>query len=131
MPSFSGTIQIAKIPAGAAESFYDVAAGVCATSATISGFTNVVTANHNIAWDKGGPYENDTNLLIFALPHHPESFDGTTKTLQSPQPAAELHWQQGSWYHVLRTRLTTTHTSEATWNTCKDDAYQDSWAFLY
>jgi endo-1,3(4)-beta-glucanase len=81
MPSFSGTIQIAKIPAGAAESFYDVAAGVYATSATISSFANGVTTHYNIAWDKGGPYENDTNHLMFALPHHLESFDSTTKTL--------------------------------------------------
>ena len=56
MPSFSGTIQIVKIPTCAAESFYDVAAGVYATSATISGFATGVTANYNIVWDKGGPY---------------------------------------------------------------------------
>jgi endoglucanase Acf2 len=48
-----------------------------------SGFTNGVTANYNTAWGKGGPYENDTNLLMFGLPHHLESFDSTTKTLGS------------------------------------------------
>jgi endo-1,3(4)-beta-glucanase len=36
MPGFSGTIQIAKIPVGAGKSFYDVAAGVYVTRATIS-----------------------------------------------------------------------------------------------
>ena len=66
--AFSGTIQIAKIPAGAAESFYGVTASVYATGATISGFAHAVTTNYNIAWDKGGAYENDTNLLI--LPYH-------------------------------------------------------------
>jgi endoglucanase Acf2 len=55
MPSFSSTIQIAKIPAGAAESFYSITASVYATSATISEFANGVTANYDIAWDKGGP----------------------------------------------------------------------------
>jgi len=54
--------------AGVAESIYDVTAGVYATSAAISGFVNGVTANYNIAWDKGGPSEKDTNLLI--LPYH-------------------------------------------------------------
>jgi endo-1,3(4)-beta-glucanase len=81
MPYFSGTIQIAKIPAGVTESFYDIAAGVYATSAIISGFANGATASYNIAWNKGGPFANETNLLMFALPHHLESFDGITSTL--------------------------------------------------
>ena len=81
MPNFSGIIQVAKVPAGVTDSYYDIAAGAYATSAIISGFANGATANYSIAWNRGGPFANGTNLLMFALPHHLESFDGTTSTL--------------------------------------------------
>ena len=81
MPNFSGMIQVAKVPTGVTDSYYDIAAGAYATSATISGFADGAAANYNIAWNRGGPFANDTNLLMFALPHHLESFDGTTSIL--------------------------------------------------
>ena len=81
LPSFSGSIQIAKLPANVTESFYDLAAGAYPTSGTISGYASGSTASYNLAWQKGGQYADDTSLLMFALPHHLESFDGTTSAL--------------------------------------------------
>ena len=78
LPSFSGTIQIAKNPVSS-ESLYDNAAGAYPTSATISGRADGKTASYSLKWEKGGPNAAVTSLLVFALPHHVESFDATTR----------------------------------------------------
>ncbi|KAF7505455.1 hypothetical protein GJ744_000782 [Endocarpon pusillum] len=78
LPSFSGVIQIAKNPANS-ESTYDDAAGAYATGATVSGQANGSTASYSLTWTKGGPNADKAILLMFALPHHVESFDATTR----------------------------------------------------
>jgi endo-1,3(4)-beta-glucanase len=78
LPNFSGSIQIAKNPLDS-ESLYDNAAGAYPTSATISGYANRNTASYGLTWTKGGPSAHDTKLLMFALPHHVESFDAITR----------------------------------------------------
>ena len=88
MPNFSGSIQVGKNPTNVTESYYDAAAGAYATGAMISGYANGSTASYNIAWHKGGQCANETSMLMFALPHHMESFDGHTAVL-----ATELQLQ--------------------------------------
>jgi endo-1,3(4)-beta-glucanase len=78
LPSFSGSIQISKSPVGS-ESLYDNAAGAYPTSAILSGTANGINASYSLTWTKGGPYAENTTLLMFALPHHVESFDGNTR----------------------------------------------------
>jgi endo-1,3(4)-beta-glucanase len=78
LPNFSGSIQVAKAPA-TDESLYDKAAGAYPTSAILSGCTNGTTALYKLTWSKGGTNARNTTLLMFALPHHVESFDATTR----------------------------------------------------
>lgn len=78
LPSFSGLIQVAKNPVSS-ESIYDNAAGAYPTSASISGRVDGTTGSYSLTWTKGGPTAGDTTLLMFALPHHVEAFDGTTR----------------------------------------------------
>jgi endo-1,3(4)-beta-glucanase len=79
LPNFSGAIQIAKNPTSS-DSIYDNAAGAYPTSATISGYANGNSASYSLAWSKGGPLASSTTLLMFALPHHVESLDGSTRS---------------------------------------------------
>ncbi|KKY28892.1 putative endo-beta-glucanase engl1 [Phaeomoniella chlamydospora] len=94
MSGFSGTIQVAKNPGNASESIYDEAAGVYATGATISGYASGSVGSYSFAWTKGGTTYTtlgkrdsnsttdstlDSSLLMFALPHHVQSMDTTTK----------------------------------------------------
>jgi endo-1,3(4)-beta-glucanase len=78
LPNFSGSIQIAKNPI-ASESIYDNAAGAYPTSAAVSGKADGNNASYSLTWAKGGPNAGSTTLLMFALPHHVESFDGNTR----------------------------------------------------
>lgn len=72
-----GVVQICKNPAGVdGESKYDGSAGVYATSATIHGTVNGTSGTYSLSWQKGGVGYNP--LLMFALPHHVESFAPTT-----------------------------------------------------
>lgn len=72
--NFFGTLQITKIPAGnAGEQVFDASAGAYATRTTISGSVDGNTGNYTLAWTKGG-IQNRT-LLMYALPHHVESFN--------------------------------------------------------
>jgi endo-1,3(4)-beta-glucanase len=75
---FKGYIQVAKNPGGdAGEKTFDAAAGAYATNATITGTTNEGTGSYTLRWGKGGA--QDKTLLMYALPHHVESFDQETK----------------------------------------------------
>ena len=75
LPGWSGTIQIAKNPAGSAgEMSYDRSAGVYATTATITGSTSGSTGMYQIQWTKGGATSSQSQLLMYALPHHIQSF---------------------------------------------------------
>ncbi|KAJ9666600.1 endo-1,3-beta glucanase [Coniosporium apollinis] len=74
---FRGTIQIAKNPAGAAgEGFYDRAVGAYPTGATISGSVSGRSGSYTFAFNKGG--NTARPLIMYALPHHVQSFDGAT-----------------------------------------------------
>ncbi|TID18292.1 glycoside hydrolase family protein [Venturia nashicola] len=70
---FQGTIQVAKNPAGSdGEVIYDSAAGAYPISAALSGTTDSHTGTYSISWRRAGVARQ--MLLMFALPHHVESF---------------------------------------------------------
>ncbi|KAF2274837.1 endo-1,3(4)-beta-glucanase 1 precursor [Westerdykella ornata] len=78
-PDFYGMIQVAKNPAKeAGEAVYDSAAGAYAVNATITGTVSESTGSYTLSWGKDGVAGRD--LLMFALPHHIESFDPTTQS---------------------------------------------------
>lgn len=77
---FSGTIQIAKNPAGkAGEKFYDNSAGVYAVDGHITGSVTGDIGTYNLSWTKAGKYAHKSPLITFALPHHIQSFDSNTQ----------------------------------------------------
>lgn len=77
--SFNGTVQVAKTPSGSAEeeAIFDASAGVYATGVNLSGFTVGTTGNYTFTFTKAG-YDTSRQPLMFALPHHVESFDNDT-----------------------------------------------------
>jgi endo-1,3(4)-beta-glucanase len=75
---FIGMIQVAKNPAGSSgEESFDEAAGAYATSGTITASVDGNSGSYRISWGKGGVQSK--TLLMYALPHHVESFDQETK----------------------------------------------------
>ncbi|RAL00394.1 endo-1,3-beta-glucanase Engl1 [Aspergillus ibericus CBS 121593] len=78
---WSGTIQITKNPAGdSGEKLLDGSSGVFALEAAVSGSVLSGNGTYNLAWAKSGKQVQETPLLMYALPHHVESFDNTTKS---------------------------------------------------
>ncbi len=79
---FTGTIQIAKNPGDgygySGESFYDQSAGVYPVSANISASVMNRSGTYVLAWTKGGMNYANLPLLMWALPHHVQSFDQRT-----------------------------------------------------
>ncbi|KAL9094065.1 MAG: hypothetical protein Q9165_003735 [Trypethelium subeluteriae] len=76
---FTGTIQVAKNPANTTgEAAYDAAAGVYATGASITGQVDGTSGSYTLAYNKAGHSSGNTTLLMWALPHHIDSFDSTT-----------------------------------------------------
>jgi len=83
---FFGIIQVAKQPASSsssskrqtvdASSVYDISAGVYAESANIYGAVDGNSGSYTLSWTKGGL--DTRTLLMWALPHHVQSFDDTT-----------------------------------------------------
>ncbi|GAB7363812.1 hypothetical protein MBLNU230_g4378t2 [Neophaeotheca triangularis] len=75
---FNGVLQVAKIPQEATDAgaIYDDAAGAYATSASVSGSTSGTTGQYSLTWTNSGVQSQ--NLLMWALPHHVESFDAAT-----------------------------------------------------
>ena len=80
LTNWSGTIQIAKLPDGVAETTYDDAAGAYPTTGQISGYAQNSSAQYSLSWNKGGAYADNATLLMFALPHHVQSFDDNTRS---------------------------------------------------
>ncbi|KAL9028639.1 MAG: hypothetical protein Q9196_003031 [Gyalolechia fulgens] len=80
VPNWSGFIQVAKNPAGSSgESIYDNAAGVYPTGLALTASTFSQTGTYKFHWKKAGLARGDVpQLLMFALPHHVESFTGPT-----------------------------------------------------
>ncbi|KAI9890343.1 MAG: hypothetical protein M1814_004253 [Vezdaea aestivalis] len=81
----SGFIQIAKNPEGNAanEAKYDASAGVYATQAEVSGTAKGVTGTYSLNWGKAGVADSNRKLIMFALPHHVQSFDSATAGLKT------------------------------------------------
>lgn len=76
---FAGMIQVTKNPAEAeGEETFDSSAGAYAINATIYGSANGLSGRYSLSWAKGGVQSQ--TLLMYALPHHVESFDQETKT---------------------------------------------------
>ncbi|EEB05645.1 endo-1,3-beta-glucanase Eng1 [Schizosaccharomyces japonicus yFS275] len=82
--TFTGFIQIAKIPSGSAtaEAVYDKHAGNYITGATVTGHTEDSKALYSLNFNTVGDLSHDP--LIFGLPHHVESMisGGTVSTVQ-------------------------------------------------
>jgi endo-1,3(4)-beta-glucanase len=82
---FSGLVQVSKIGNQGEELIYDPQAGVYAVSCSLSAD---VTGTYSLSWQKSG--NTSRSLLMFALPHHMESFSHNTLaqalniTLQTP-----------------------------------------------
>ena len=79
-PGWSGFIQVAKNPAGTSgESIYDGSAGVYPTTASLTASAFGQTGTYRLQWTKAGlVYGSAPALLMYALPHHLESFAGPT-----------------------------------------------------
>ncbi|KAJ5139672.1 hypothetical protein N7448_003080 [Penicillium atrosanguineum] len=76
---FSGSIQVAKNPAGkSGEKFYDNSAGVYAIAGQVSGSVTGDVGTYSMSWIKAGTHANASPLIMFALPHHTDSFDRNT-----------------------------------------------------
>ena len=75
---FGGYIQVAKMPTGSldAEAVYDGSAGVYPTGAKISGSVEGTTGSYTLSWTRQGAASQ--GLLMYALPHHVESFASST-----------------------------------------------------
>lgn len=73
--AFVGTIQVAKDP-GSAEALYDAASGSYPTGVVLSGTTSGMQGQYSFSFVKGGL--TGAPLLMYALPHHVQSFDSTT-----------------------------------------------------
>ena len=80
---WSGAIQVAKNPAGhSGEIVYDGSAGVFPTSGAVSGSVSGTTGTYRIQWRKAGDIA--LPLLMYALPHHAQSFDAISTRGKRP-----------------------------------------------
>lgn len=73
-----GLIQVSKNPAGSTgEAIYDASAGVYAMNGGVSGSVQDTTGCYQISWLMAGHLQGQS-LLMYALPHHVQSFDSMT-----------------------------------------------------
>ncbi|GAB1204034.1 hypothetical protein APSETT445_002683 [Aspergillus pseudonomiae] len=78
-PGWSGTVQVAKNPSGTlGEKLFDNSSGVYATQGWVTGAVSGETGTYSLTWGKEGKDKGGTPLMMYALPHHVESFDKTT-----------------------------------------------------
>lgn len=86
VPEWSGFIQVCKNPAEASgEYIYDNAAGVYPSAMNLTASTFSQTGTYQFQWTKAGLIgRNAPQLLMFALPHHVESFAGPTPIAVTP-----------------------------------------------
>ena len=78
LPKWSGLIQVAKLPLGTDEQVFDDACGVYPSSGAVGGYATNSSAQYSLSWTKSGPYASNGTLLMYALPHHIQSFDQNT-----------------------------------------------------
>ncbi|KAL2756000.1 glycoside hydrolase family 81 protein [Sodiomyces alcalophilus JCM 7366] len=74
---FYGIIQVAKDP-GNGEALYDEAAGVFPTNVELTGTASHTVGSYTFNFAKEGHPQG--RLLMYALPHHVDSFDGATRS---------------------------------------------------
>jgi endo-1,3(4)-beta-glucanase len=80
-PEFHGFIQVGKLPSGAPDTAYDVSAGTYAISGQISSIRDGPSSmKYAFNWYKAGLPKP---LLMFALPHHVQAFEGDMKQFVS------------------------------------------------
>lgn len=77
---WSGIIQVAKNPSGSeGEAIYDKSAGIYPDSAAVTGSTFQNLGTYTVSWRKQGLINYPPpSLLVYALPHHTQSFDSAT-----------------------------------------------------
>jgi endo-1,3(4)-beta-glucanase len=76
---YVGMIQITKNPSGKdGERVFDKSAGAYAMTADVSGNVDGSYGSYSLSWTKGGV--RGQTLLMYALPHHVESFDSETRS---------------------------------------------------
>ncbi|KAJ8106312.1 hypothetical protein OPT61_g9618 [Boeremia exigua] len=76
--AFTGLVQVTKNPSGTdGERYFDSSAGSYATEATITGSVNGPSGTYTLSWSKEGVLSRP--LIMYALPHHVESFDQETR----------------------------------------------------
>ncbi|KAI2628769.1 glycoside hydrolase family 81 protein [Hypoxylon sp. NC1633] len=73
---FDGIVQVAKDP-GNAEATIDAASGAYPVNVTLSGSVSGSKGMYSFAFSKAG--FSNVKLLMYALPHHVDSFDDATK----------------------------------------------------
>jgi endo-1,3(4)-beta-glucanase len=101
--AFNGTVQVARTPSGSAEeeAIFDASAGVYVTGVNMSGFTAGTTGSYTFTFTKAG--DTSRQPLMFALPHHVESFDNdtsrarTTVQLQTTTKGVATAVRRDSW----------------------------------
>ena len=77
---WTGVIQVTKNPSGSAgEKLFDNSSGVFAVQGVIGGSVTEGNGQYSLGWYKAGKDAHSTPLIMFALPHHVESFDNTTR----------------------------------------------------
>lgn len=77
--NWSGMIQVAKLPNQKYEALYDNSTGTYPVAGKISGYAKNNVGVYSLSWDKGGAYKSTAPLLMFALPHHIQSFTSYSK----------------------------------------------------
>ena len=75
---WTGMVQVAKNSLDAVgENVHDMSAGVYASNTTISASVAGTIGTYDIKWRRSG-FSRGQNLLMYALPHHVQSFSGNT-----------------------------------------------------
>ncbi|KAJ8612462.1 hypothetical protein MRB53_037391 [Persea americana] len=77
--AFSGSVQVAKNPNGTVTlPIFDECAGAYALRGAVSASVSNASASYSLSWTKGGNLSR--TLLMFALPHHVQSFSPLTSS---------------------------------------------------
>lgn len=77
---WSGIVQVAKNPAGTlGEKLFDNSSGVFAKQGWVKGAVSGRAGTYSFEWEKDGKDKGSTPLMMYALPHHVESFDQATR----------------------------------------------------
>ncbi|KAI1387491.1 glycoside hydrolase family 81 protein [Hypoxylon trugodes] len=78
---YDGIVQVAKDPGNGAETAIDAASGAYPVNVTLSGSTSGSKGTYTFTFEKAG--FSNVKLLMYALPHHVDSFDSATHSSKS------------------------------------------------